>query len=196
MSTDPENNGAAEQDVAASAGSASEPAKATEAGSGAAEPTIEQKLADAIAESGRMRDQWLRTAADFDNFRKRTRKAEDDALRRGREQMLKELLPVFDNLERGIAHADAAPDVKSLASGLRMVVKQLVDTLEKVGVKRIVAVGQPFDPSRHEAIQHLESAEHPAGVVVAEVQPGYVMGETLVRPTMVVVSKGVATDGS
>jgi molecular chaperone GrpE len=187
MSTDPENNGAAEQDAATG-----EPAKATAA---TAEPSVEQKLADAIAESGRMRDQWLRTAADFDNFRKRTRKAEDDALRRGREQMLKELLPVFDNLERGIAHAEAAPDVKSVASGLRMVVKQLVDTLEKVGVKRITAVGQPFDPSRHEAIQHLESSEHPAGVVVAEVQPGYVMGETLVRPTMVVVSKGVATDG-
>jgi molecular chaperone GrpE len=186
MSTDPENNGAGEQDAAGA------PAKAAEA---PAEPSVEQKLADAIAESGRMRDQWLRTAADFDNFRKRTRKAEDDALRRGREQMLKELLPVFDNLERGIAHADAAPDVKSLASGLRMVVKQLVDTLEKVGVKRIAAVGQPFDPSRHEAIQHLESAEHPAGVVVAEVQPGYVMGETLVRPTMVVVSKGVVADG-
>jgi molecular chaperone GrpE len=187
MSTDPENNGAAEQDAAAG-----EPAKATEP---SAEPSVEQKLADAIAESGRMRDQWLRTAADFDNFRKRTRKAEDEALRRGREQMLKEILPVFDNLERGVAHAEAAPDVKSVASGLRMVVKQLVDTLEKVGVKRITAVGQPFDPSRHEAIQHLESAEHPAGVVVAEVQPGYVMGETLVRPTMVVVSKGVATDG-
>jgi molecular chaperone GrpE len=71
-----------------------------------------------------------------------------------------------------------------------MVLKQFVDTLEKAGIKRIAAVGQAFDPTRHEAIQHLESTEHPAGVVMAEVQPGYLMGDSLVRAAMVVVSKG------
>jgi molecular chaperone GrpE len=186
MSNDSENHGAGpdvEQDSEGQTPAA------------AAEPTADQKLADAAAEVVRLRDQLLRTAADFDNFRKRTRRAEDDATRRGREQMLKDLLPVFDNLERAIQHAESAPDVASLAAGLRMVLKQLVDTLEKVGVKRITAVGQPFDPSRHEAIQQLESAEHAAGMVMAEVQPGYMMGDTLVRPTMVVVSKGVVADG-
>jgi molecular chaperone GrpE len=112
------------------------------------------------------------------------------AKKRGKESAVKELLPVFDNLERAAAHADSAPDVKSLADGLRIVLKQFVDTLERMDVKRIPTVGQAFDPTVHEAIQHLPSAEHPAGVVLAEVQPGYALGDRLVRAAMVVVSKG------
>jgi molecular chaperone GrpE len=186
MSIDTEK--AAENDVAESG----EPAAETKAKSAPppAEPGPEQKLAEAVAEGARLRDQLLRTAADFDNFRKRSRRAEDDAQRRGREQMLKDLLPVFDNLERAVQHAEATPDAQAVTSGLRMVLKQFVDTLEKAGIKRIPTVGLPFDPARHEAIQQLESKEHPAGVVIAEVQPGYLMGETLVRAAMVVVSKG------
>jgi molecular chaperone GrpE len=165
-------------------------AEASAAPTPAAPPTLEQKLADATTESARLRDQLLRTAADFDNFRKRARKSEDDAQRRGREQLLKDILPVFDNLERAVTHAAGAPEAQALASGLRMVLKQFTDTLDRVGIKRVVAVGEAFDPTRHEAIQHLESTEHPAGVVVAEVQAGYSIGDLLVRPAMVVVSKG------
>ena len=137
-----------------------------------------------------MREQFLRSAADFDNYRKRSRRDQDDAQRRGRESMLKDILPVFDNLERAATHAETAPDAQAVASGLRMVLKQFGDSLAKSGIKRIATVGKAFDPSRHEAIQQLESAEHPAGVVMAEVQPGYLMGDTLVRAAMVVVSKG------
>jgi molecular chaperone GrpE len=201
------SNGSASASAAASAAStpsASAPAGA-DAGAGAGgapeatvkpepaappERTAEQKLADAVAETARIRDQLLRTAADFDNFRKRSRKAEDDALRRGRENLLKEILPVFDNLERAVQHAEGAPEAQAVSAGLRMVLKQFLDTLEKLGIKRIVAIGKPFDPSHHEAIQQLESTEHPAGVVIAEVQAGYQVGDTLIRPTMVVVSKG------
>ncbi len=136
------------------------------------------------------REQLLRTAADFDNFRKRSRREVEDAQRRGREAILKDLLPVFDNLERAASHAESAPDVKSVAEGVRIVTKQFVDTLERMGIKRIAAVGKPFDPSVHEAIQQLESTEHPAGVVIAEVQPGYMLGDYLIRAAMVVVSKG------
>ncbi len=154
------------------------------------EPSAEQKLTEALAESARLRDQLLRTAADFDNYRKRSRRAEDDAQRRGREQMLKDLLPVFDNLERAVQHAEAAPDAQAVTAGLRMVLKQFSDTLEKAGIKRIATVGLPFDPTRHEAISQVASAEHSPGVVVAEVQPGYTMGDTLVRAALVVVSNG------
>ncbi len=153
-------------------------------------PTVEQRLADALAEAGRTRDQLLRTAADFDNFRKRSRREVEDAQRRGRESTVKELLPVFDNFERALVHAEGSADAKAVADGLRMVLKQYLDTLEKMGIQRVVAVGQAFDPAEHEAIQHLESPEHPAGVVLYEVQPGYRMGDFLVRPAMVVVSKG------
>ncbi len=96
--------------------------------------------------------------------------------------MLKDLLPVFDNLERAVQHAEIDPGGPGGRLGLRMVLKQFIDTLEKSGIKRIATVGQPFDPTRHEAIQQLESAEHPAGVVMAEVQPGYLMGDTLSAP--------------
>ncbi|WP_437958179.1 nucleotide exchange factor GrpE [Sorangium sp. So ce119] len=153
-------------------------------------PTPEDKLGEVQAEAARMREQLLRTAADFDNFRKRSRREVEEAQRRGRESILKDLLPVFDNLERAASHAENAPDVKSVAEGVRIVAKQFVDTLDRMGIKRIAAVGKPFDPSVHEAIQQIESTEHPAGVVIAEVQPGYMLGDYLIRAAMVVVSKG------
>jgi molecular chaperone GrpE len=146
--------------------------------------------ADPQAEISRLRDQLLRSAADFDNFRKRTRREQEDAARRGRESAVKDLLPVFDNLERAAAHAESAADAKVIGDGVRMVIKQFNDALEKMGIKRIVTVGRPFDPSQHEAIQQLASAEHPAGVIMAEVQPGYSIGDYLLRAAMVVVSKG------
>ena len=152
-------------------------------------PVGELRL-DPQAEIARLRDQLLRTAADFDNFRKRARREQDDATRRGRETTIKDLLPVFDNLERATSHAESGADTKAVSDGLRMVTKQFVDTLDRMGVKRVVTVGQPFDPSRHEAIQHLESKDHPAGTVMAEVQGGYTIGDFLVRPALVVVSKG------
>lgn len=144
----------------------------------------------AKAEAAKFREQLLRTAADFDNFRKRARREAEDATRKGLEKSLKELLPVFDNLERAAISAEQAPDVKSVADGLKMIGRQFTSTLEKLQVKRIQAVGAPFDPTQHEAIQHVESAEHAAGVVTHEVQAGYLVGDVLLRAAMVVVSKG------
>jgi molecular chaperone GrpE len=143
----------------------------------------------AQAEVARIRDQLLRTAADFDNFRKRSRRELEEAKRITREDMLRDLLPVFDNLERATAHAETATDVKSLADGVNMVLRQFLDTLSKLGVERVQAVGLPFDPSQHEAIQHLETSDQAPGTVVHEVQAGYRAGDRLVRPAMVVVAK-------
>jgi molecular chaperone GrpE len=140
-------------------------------------------------EAARAREQLLRIAADFDNFRKRSRREVEDSARRAREELLRELLPVFDNLERAVLHAEQAQDPKSVAEGVRMVLKQFLDTLGKLGVRRIQTLGEPFDPNVHEAIQQIPSAEHAAGTVVAEVLPGYVCDERLVRAAMVVVAK-------
>jgi molecular chaperone GrpE len=145
-------------------------------------------LEQARAETARIRDQLLRTAADFDNFRKRTRRELDDAQKRGREELLRELLPVFDNLERAVVHAGQVSDAKAVADGVGMVLKQFGDTLARIGIKRVPTVGLPFDPSMHEAIQQLETDEHPPGTIVAEVQPGYAMGDKLLRAAMVVVA--------
>jgi molecular chaperone GrpE len=152
-------------------------------------------LTEARAEVGRIRDQLLRTAADYDNFRKRTRRELEDAQKRGREELLRELLPVFDNLERAVVHAGQASDAKAVADGVGMVLKQFADTLGRVGIKRVPTIGSPFDPTQHEAIQQLETDEHPAGTIVAEVQPGYAMGDRLVRAAMVVVAKPSQKNG-
>jgi molecular chaperone GrpE len=146
-------------------------------------------LEDARSEAQRLRDQLLRLAADFDNYKKRVRRETEDSERRAREDLLKELLPVFDNLERAAMHAEQASDVKSLADGISMVLRMFIDTLGRIGIERIQAVGQPFDPALHEAVQQLETTEHPPGSVAAEVQAGYRFGDRLVRPSMVVVAK-------
>jgi molecular chaperone GrpE len=143
----------------------------------------------ALAEAAKMKDMLVRTAADFDNFRKRTKRELEDARRSGREDLLKELLPVFDNLERAIQSAQRATEIKAVADGLTMILKQFEGTLSRVGINRIPTTGSPFDPSMHEAIQQVETDEHAPGTVVAEVQPGYATGDKLVRAAMVVVAK-------
>jgi molecular chaperone GrpE len=152
-------------------------------------PAQPDPLEAAQAEAARYREQLLRTAADFDNFRKRTRRELVDAERRSREELLRDLLPVFDNLERASEHAETATDVRSLADGVNMVLRQFLDTLSKLGVERVQAQGLPFDPTQHEAIQHVETSEQAPGTVVHEVQAGYRAGDRLVRPAMVVVAK-------
>ena len=161
----------------------------SEAASTPAEAAPTDPLAEALEEIKRVRDQLLRTAADFDNFRKRSRRDVPDANERGREEILKELLPVFDNLERAADHAKGATEMSALIDGIDLVIKQFVDTLAKIGVEKLDARGQAFDPSVHEAIQQTETDEVPPGSVAYQVQPGYKMGGRLVRPCMVVVAK-------
>ena len=146
-------------------------------------------LAEAEEKVAALKEQLLRTAADFDNFRKRARREHEEAQVTGREAMLKELLPVFDNLERAVTHADTASDVRSFANGIDMVVKQFIDALKRANIERVASVGQAFDPSVHEAIQQLETDEYEPGVVAAEVQGGYRLGGRLLRPALVVVAK-------
>lgn len=146
-------------------------------------------LEAAQAESARLKDQLLRTLADFDNFRKRSRREVADAEKRSRDELLRDMLPVFDNLERAAQHAGTAKDVKALADGIDMVMRQFVDTLSKLGVERVASKGQPFDPALHEAIQNVETSEVEPGTIVNEVQAGYRAGDRLVRPAMVVVAK-------
>jgi molecular chaperone GrpE len=152
-------------------------------------------LAEARAEAQRLKDQWMRVAADYDNFRKRTRRDIEDAKKGGREELLKDLLPVFDNLERAIHSAARATEIGAVADGLSMVVKQFVDVLSRTGISKVKTTGTAFDPAVHEAIQQVETDEHPAGTVVAEVQPGYVSGDRLVRAAMVVVAKPKGDSG-
>ena len=146
-------------------------------------------LTEVRAEAARLKEQWMRTAADFDNFRKRARRDVEDSRRTGREELLKDLLPVFDTLERATQSAQRATEIKPVAEGLAMVVKQFVDVVARSGITKVATVGGMFDPAIHEAIQQVETDDHPPGTVVSEVQPGYMNGERLVRAAMVVVAK-------
>lgn len=164
--------------------------------SGETAPQATDPVTEAKAEAARMKDQWMRTAADFDNFRKRARRELEDTRKAGKEDLLKELLPVFDNLERAIQSAQRATDVKAVADGLAMVLRQYLDTLARGGITKVPTVGAKFDPTHHEAIQQVETDEQPPGMVVAEVQPGYLQGDRLIRAAMVVVAKPKSGDGT
>jgi molecular chaperone GrpE len=160
--------------------------------SGETPPTSQEPtdpLAQAQAEAARLKDAWMRTAADFDNFRKRTRRELEEARRSGREDLLRVLLPVFDNLGRAIQSAQRSTDLKAMSDGLAMVQRQFIEALGREGISKVPTVGHAFDPGMHEAIQQVETDEHPAGTVIAEVQPGYMQGERLMRAAMVVVAR-------
>jgi len=149
-------------------------------------------LAEAIAERDKLKDQLLRTAADFENFRRRARKDVEDVERRAKENVLGEVLSIIDNLERAVAAADSAVDVQAVASGVKLVLKSFEDVAQRIGLERITVVGERFDPNLHDAVQQVESAEHEPGTVMTEVLAGYRLGPKLLRPALVVVSKQAA----
>jgi molecular chaperone GrpE len=151
--------------------------------------TAEQRIATLEVEKRDLHDRFLRLAAEFENWKKRARREQDEAGTRGREAILKEILPALDNLERALKAADEKDPV---AVGVRLVDKQFIAALEKFEVKRFSALGQPFDPNQHEAIQQVESAEVPPGHVAAEFAQGYMIGTRLLRPAMVAVAKAPA----
>jgi molecular chaperone GrpE len=153
-------------------------------------PEAADPLAQAQAEAAKNKDAWLRSAADFDNFRKRTKRDLDEARRASREEVLRALLPVFDNLDRAIQSSARSSDVKAMVDGLSMVHRQFVDALGREGITKVPTVGQSFDPSIHEAIQQVDTDEHPPGTVISEVQSGYSQGGRLLRAAMVVVARG------
>jgi molecular chaperone GrpE len=150
------------------------------------EPTA---LAVVTAERDKFKDQLLRMAADFDNYRKRSRRDVDDARQRGKDEIVRDILPVFDNLERAAQTSDTAADLRSVVDGVRMVLKLFEDTAERIGLTRVAAKNERFDPAVHEAIQQVETDEQPAGTIVTVVAAGYRFGERLVRPAMVVVAR-------
>lgn len=157
--------------------------EATEA---AEEPT---ELEKAHAERDRMREQLLRIAADFDNFRKRSRKEIEEVRRRATEDTLREVLPIVDNLERAANAMGDATEVAAVADGVHMVLRGFEDVASRLGLKRVPGVGNQFDPTCHDAMQQEETDEYPPGTIVSEIVPGYYLGERLLRPAMVVVAK-------
>jgi molecular chaperone GrpE len=162
------------------------------------DPTAELKDKLAVAEKEK-KDNWdkyLRAAADVENLRKRQKRELEDAKFETKNKVLKEMLPVVDNLERAIEHAGGAgegdPSLRPIVEGVQLVLRQFATAFERLDVTAIDALNQPFDPNLHEAISQQESDLAP-GTVVQVLQRGYRAGERLLRPSLVVVAKAKAS---
>jgi molecular chaperone GrpE len=134
-------------------------------------------------------DRYIRQVAEMENFKKRTARDREESVRYANETLVKDLLPVIDNLERAIGHASSGDNGKLLVEGVDMVLKGFLDTLAKHGVRPVAAVGLAFDPAHHEALAQVESAVHPPNTVIEAHQSGYLMRDRLLRPALVTVSK-------
>lgn len=139
----------------------------------------DEKIAD-------LEDRVKRQMAEFENFRKRTDKEKSQMFDMGAKSVVEKILPVIDNFERGLQNVPEDAD-EAFANGMKMIYKQMTDELDKIGVKPIEAVGQPFDPNIHNAVMQVESEEYESGTVAQELQKGYMYHDTLVRPSMVSV---------
>ncbi len=151
---------------------------------------LEGKVAGLEKEKKDNWDRYLRAAADLENMRKRQKREIDDAKFDAKNKILKEMLPVVDNLERAIEHASQA-GTNPIVEGVQLVLRQFTTAFERLEVTAIDAQGQPFDPNLHEAISQQESDAAP-GTVVQVLQRGYRSGERLLRPALVVVAKAHA----
>ncbi|MBS4900730.1 MAG: nucleotide exchange factor GrpE [Clostridiales bacterium] len=135
-----------------------------------------------------MKDQLQRQMAEFDNFRKRTDKEKSDMFGVGASSIIKKLLPIVDNFERGFAMIPEGEEKTQFAVGMDMVYKQFMKMLEEVNVKPIEALGKEFDPNLHNAVQHIEKEGVGENIIVEEYEKGYMYGDTVLRHSMVIVA--------
>lgn len=147
-----------------------------------------ESIDDLRAQRDEFKDKYLRTYAEYDNFRKRTVREKEDLLKFGNEKLLREVLAIKDDLERASEHQDTA-DLAALKEGLGLIGRDLNKILTHFKVEAVATVGQPFDPNIHEAIGEQESNEHPKGTVLEEFQKGYTYHGRLLRAAKVLVAK-------
>lgn len=131
---------------------------------------------------------FLRVQADFDNFRRRTQKEKEELGQYASMKLIGQLLPVVDNFGRAIDAAKSGGEVESFAKGVDMIFRQLEQVLEQEGLKAMDTVGEAFNPDFHQAIMQVESEEHEEGIIVEEIQKGYMLKDKVLRPAMVKVS--------
>ena len=135
-----------------------------------------------------LNNQYLRLAADFDNYRKRQAQERESLLKYGAENALKKMIEVLDNFERGEKALENVEDCEKCKESFNLVHKQVWDTLSKLGLEIIEAEGQTFDPNFHEAVMQTPTSEHPEHTIINELQKGYKMGDKVLRPSLVNVA--------
>ena len=148
----------------------------------------EGKIAELESALAEAKDKHLRLAADFDNFKKRTRQEQSQTMQHASAELIHRLLPVLDDLQNVLDHKPAGVD-ESWVKGLELSVRKLEEALGTHGLEPIDSVGAPFDPNLHEAVGHEESTEHPEDTVVSELRRGYRVRDRVVRPALVKVAR-------
>jgi molecular chaperone GrpE len=148
-----------------------------------------EKLKAKEKESEENYQRYLRQIAEVENFKKRVNREKEDAIRFANENLIKDILPVIDNLERAISHAQGGGNGKQLVKGVEMVLKGLLDVFSKHGVVQVPAVGAIFDPGKHEAMAQVESSEHEPNTIINAHHKGYLFRDRLLRPALVTIAK-------
>jgi len=160
----------------------------TPADSPAGPPSVET-LEAKDKEIAELKDKYLRALAEHENARRRIRQQSEDSIKRQKENLLHDLLPVVDNLERAVEASKGKTDGKSIVEGVQMVLASLMDFLKTNNVRPMASVGEQFDPNKHEAADHVPHSAHPPNTVVSEHHRGYLINDKVLRPARVVVSK-------
>jgi molecular chaperone GrpE len=145
-----------------------------------------EKVQDA---SDKNLDLYIRSQAEIDNLKKRYQKEQQGLVKFANESLIKQLLPVADNLEKAIAHSEDGDSIEAIREGVGLTLKGLMDVLRKAGVEPVEAVGKQFDPNFHEAVSEMEDDGLEPGTVIKDLQKGYTLHQRLIRPSMVIVSK-------
>lgn len=149
---------------------------------------LQEALAVKTREAESNHDRYLRAMAEFDNARKRAVREREDLIRTANENLIRDLLPVLDNLDRALAAAKADPAAAAVVAGVELIQRDLLRTLEKFNVATFSSVGAPFDPERHEAVARVPAAGQPDMTVVGEIARGYLLNGRVLRPAMVTVA--------
>jgi len=147
--------------------------------------TVDNKLQEKYDQ---LNQQYIRLAADFDNYRKRQEQERENLIKFGTENALKNLLEILDNFERGQKTLEGVEDCEKVKESFNLVHKQVCETLTKLGLEEIKAIGEEFDPNFHEAVMRTPTTEHPEHTIIAELQKGYKLGDKVLRPTLVNVA--------
>lgn len=150
---------------------------------------FETQLEELRQEANDYQQKWLRAQADFDNFRRRSRQEKEEFAKYASMQLIEQLLPIIDNFDRAIVSSKETKDIDSLTRGIEMIYRQLEQVLANEGLQKMEAVGKPFDPEFHQAVAQVESDDFDEGIVVGELQTGYILKNKVLRPAMVQVSK-------
>jgi molecular chaperone GrpE len=155
-----------------------------------------EKVKKLEEESKNNYDLFLRSEADSENMKKRSKKEKEEWIRYANEKIVKDLLPVLDNLENAISHSKNEGSLDALREGVELTLKGMKDTLIKSGLEEVKAQDESFDPCYHHAVSEQEDEKVKAGVICHELQKGYTFNQRLIRPAMVVVSKGKPGGGA